>query len=130
MLALSVKQPWAWLILHAGKNIENRTWSTQFRGDFYIHTGLGFDLDGYKRMLPFSHLKCQLPKPENYEKGGIVGTANLVDCVSTRNIDIGTFWFKGPYGFVLDDVEKLDFIPCLGKLKFFEPDLPAKQVVF
>ena len=34
---LSVRQPWAWLILHAGKDVENRTWSHPFRGPVYIH---------------------------------------------------------------------------------------------
>lgn len=35
MKALSIRQPWAWLILHAGKDIENRVWQTRFRGELY-----------------------------------------------------------------------------------------------
>jgi predicted transcriptional regulator len=37
MKALSIKQPWASLIAHGIKNIENRTWKTKFRGRIYIH---------------------------------------------------------------------------------------------
>lgn len=39
--ALSIRQPWAWLILHAGKDIENRTWQTYQRGWFAIHASKG-----------------------------------------------------------------------------------------
>ncbi|WP_339889815.1 ASCH domain-containing protein [uncultured Flavobacterium sp.] len=37
MKALSIKQPWASLIAHGIKDIENRTWKTHFRGRIYIH---------------------------------------------------------------------------------------------
>ena len=37
MKALSIKQPWASLIAHGIKDIENRTWRTHFRGKIYIH---------------------------------------------------------------------------------------------
>lgn len=39
MKALSVKQPWAWAIIHAGKDIEKRTWRTDYRGPLLIHAG-------------------------------------------------------------------------------------------
>ena len=32
MKALSIQQPWAWLIAHGKKDVENRTWATAFRG--------------------------------------------------------------------------------------------------
>ena len=40
MKALSIKQPWAWLICAGYKDIENRDWSTKFRGRIYVHAGL------------------------------------------------------------------------------------------
>ncbi len=30
--ALSLKQPWAWLVVKGYKDIENRSWSTNHRG--------------------------------------------------------------------------------------------------
>ncbi|WP_292721956.1 DNA cytosine methyltransferase [Nostoc sp. JL34] len=37
MKALSVRQPWAWAIIHALKNVENRGWPINYRGDILIH---------------------------------------------------------------------------------------------
>ncbi|MGA1256394.1 MAG: ASCH domain-containing protein, partial [Candidatus Nanopelagicaceae bacterium] len=35
--AISVRQPWAWLITQGFKNIENRTWVCSIRGDVALH---------------------------------------------------------------------------------------------
>jgi len=43
MKALSLKQPYAELILQGKKKIELRTWNTKFRGEFYIHASLTAD---------------------------------------------------------------------------------------
>ena len=40
---LSIKQPWAWLIVNGFKDIENRTWATNYRGPMLIHAGKSFD---------------------------------------------------------------------------------------
>lgn len=37
MKALSIQQPWAWLIVNGYKDVENRDWNTKFRGRFYVH---------------------------------------------------------------------------------------------
>lgn len=42
MKALTVRQPWAWAIIHGGKDVENRTRHTKHRGQLYIHAGLGY----------------------------------------------------------------------------------------
>ena len=47
---LSVRQPWAWLILQGLKPIENRTWSTPYRGPLQLHAGKSFDF-GYAERL-------------------------------------------------------------------------------
>ena len=39
MKAISIKQPWASLIAHGIKDIENRTWRTNYRGRVLIHAG-------------------------------------------------------------------------------------------
>lgn len=41
--ALTIRQPWAWAIIHGGKDIENRSWNTKHRGPLVIHAGMGFD---------------------------------------------------------------------------------------
>ena len=45
MKALSARQPWAWAIIHAGKDIENRTWNTHLRGTFAVHASGNLDKD-------------------------------------------------------------------------------------
>ncbi len=40
MKALSVRQPWGWLIVNGYKDIENRDWNTKLRGRIWIHTGV------------------------------------------------------------------------------------------
>lgn len=37
--ALSIRQPWAWLIVNNHKPVENRSWPTSFRGRFLVHAG-------------------------------------------------------------------------------------------
>jgi len=116
MKALSIRQPWAWAILH-GKDIENRTWTTRFRGRFLIHTGIKFDHEGYLWLLKNCELlSIEIPQPTDFQMGGIVGTANIVDCVSYHK----SAWFSGPVGFVLEDAQPADFIPWRGQLGFFE----------
>ncbi len=41
--ALSIRQPWAELIMQGRKTLEIRTWKTNYRGCIWIHTGLHVD---------------------------------------------------------------------------------------
>jgi hypothetical protein len=43
--ALTIRQPWAWAIIYAGKNIENRSWNTKLRGTIAIHAGFSYVRD-------------------------------------------------------------------------------------
>lgn len=111
--ALSIQQPWAWLIVSGIKAIENRKWSTSFRGPFFIHAGKKFDQSGYEWII--GEMGLSLPKPGEYFLGGIVGKATVVDCVRSHH----SKWFFGPYGFILADASPLPFIPLRGQLGFF-----------
>lgn len=60
---LSVRQPWAWLLCEGLKNVENRNWRTNYRGELYIHAGKSFDWDAFRwlsRAVPlrFAGLKA------------------------------------------------------------------------
>ncbi len=128
MYALSIRQPWAWLIIHAGKDIENREWATAFRGDVLIHASKTMTLAEYEAAvifcmgLPDGTIRSDLEFPTYDELkaqcGGIVGRMTIVDCVK----DYRSPWFCGPYGFVVVDAMALQFSPCRGSLKFFIPD--------
>jgi hypothetical protein len=115
MKALSIQQPWSWLIVHGLKDIENREWSTARRGRILIHAGKRFDRDGslyIHRAFP----DILLPDIAALALGGIVGQCTLVDCVTASE----SRWFVGPFGFVLQDAVPLPFRPCPGRLGFFE----------
>lgn len=114
MIALSIRQPWAWLIVHGYKNIENRTWKTDRRGWFYVHTGNKVDKAGYdhvRRDFPL----IPLPPLAELVRGGIVGQVRLLDCVTAHSSP----WFGGPYGFVLGGAHPLPFVKMPGQLGFF-----------
>jgi hypothetical protein len=119
MKALSVQQPWAWLIVHGYKDIENRKWYTVFRGDVLIHAGKTIDVGAYARLRAL-HPEIPLPPLEALEKqtGGIVGKTRVTDCVKSSESE----WFFGPHGFVLDTEHSspLPFRPLRGQLYFFE----------
>ncbi len=113
MKAISIQQPWAWLITHGHKDIENRTWPTRFRGRILIHAGKKFDEDGYywiRDNFP------DIDLPGNFDLGGIVGETTIVDCVKTFE----SRWFFGLYGFVLKDSVPKEFIPARGQLGIFD----------
>lgn len=114
---ITIKQPWAWLIVNGYKPVENRDWKTLRRGPTLIHASKEVDLAGYEwvaKHLP--EIFGLIPSPHAIEKGGIVGAARLTDCV-TNHLSI---WFFGKYGFVMDDATVLPFMPLKGQLGFFK----------
>lgn len=125
MKALSVRQPWAWLIIHAGKDIENRSWKSFYRGPLIIHASRTMGLADYNAAMRFLADDCfahiTLPSPGQLERGGIIGRVNMIECLE----DDDSPWFCGPFGFVLRNPEPFPFIPVKGALSFFDiPENP------
>jgi hypothetical protein len=78
MKIISIRQPWASLIVSGVKDVENRTWSTRYRGPVLIHASRAIDKisdDEFQARFGMS-LPVALPR------GGVVGVAEIVDCVS------------------------------------------------
>lgn len=115
MKALSIKQPWAWLIVNGYKDIENRNWRRKYRGKLLIHASLKFDKKAYDEITK-SRPDIPLPDPKDYEHGGIVGSVELVDIVTESNSE----WFIGVYGFKLTNPKVLPFKKLKGKVFIFE----------
>lgn len=122
--ALSLKQPWAELILQGKKTIEIRTWETKFRGSFYIHASKQVDLEacGFFGIDPASLVT-----------GCIVGSATLSDVKEYFSEEgflsdglkhrVNFYGFSRPrFGFLLKDVKRLTPIPMKGALNFFKVD--------
>ena len=125
MKALSIRQPWAWLITNGYKDIENRSWNTSYRGLILIHAGKqidrDFSYDVATTILGWSNESW--PSPGTFQKGGIIGCARLVDVV----VQHLSPWFEGPYGFVLTNAHPLPFVPLRGQLGLFDvaPEIEA-----
>lgn len=103
--ALSIRQPWAWAILHGGKRVENRTWYTSYRGPIYLHAALRVDYDAIEGL--FEVISSVDPRPPAY-RGAIVGKADLVDCVRPEAVPVDQYsWAMGPWCFVFERVVAL-----------------------
>lgn len=117
MKALSLKQPFAELVVSGRKKIELRNWNTKFRGEFLIHASKSPDK---KAMKAFGFNSLPL--------GCIVGKAKLIEVKHYVNEDAhskdkelhlaNSSW--GNYGFVLAEAQRTKETPCNGKLGFWE----------
>lgn len=121
-LALSVRQPWAWAIIHAGKDVENRgpmmvRHLQQKTGRRAIHAAKGMTRDEYDSVGEFmARLGVTVPPPHELLRGGIIGSVTVDRIVTTMQ----SRWFMGPRGLVLSDPAPCDFIPALGALGYFK----------
>lgn len=137
MKVLSIRQPWAWLIMCGLKDVENRTWKTDYRGEFGVHAGKKFDWDALivlrEMRIPswmiqsmIAHFGLELADTPEKSKvtaglgefGVILGTVRLTDCTK-KNTSI---WCDdGLYHFCLSKPNPWkDLVPASGKLGFWE----------
>lgn len=124
MKALSLTQPWAWLVAHGPKSIENRVWNTTFRGYFLIHAAKGMKADDWYSANAFAQAidpGICIPQPAQLERGGIIGSAFLQYVMSPCAPDERESDWHMPeqFGFVLAEREVLPFTPCKGALGFW-----------
>jgi hypothetical protein len=119
MKVLSIRQPWAWLIVNGHKDVENRSWETFYRGPILIHAGKTMARVYYDAIAEsvLDDFDIALPAYEQLERGGIVGKAELYDC--RRELD--SRW-KDPdsFGFLLSGAVPLPFRRATGKLGIFD----------
>ncbi|KXK11649.1 MAG: hypothetical protein UZ14_CFX002002691 [Chloroflexi bacterium OLB14] len=120
MKAITVRQPWAWAIIYAGKDVENRTWKTNIRGRVAIHASQAMTRAEYEegcKSIRKRKPKIKIPAYEDMSLGAIVGTVEIVDCVEDSDSD----WYTGYVGFVLKRPKKLQkAIKCKGALSFWD----------
>ena len=105
MKVLTIKQPWATLIMQGNKRFEFRSWQTKYRGDLLIHAGKGIDKEAMKRLVD-----C------------IKMSSEFKEMLLKENADIYTdSSFKENYGWQLENVEVFDEpIEAKGKLSLWE----------
>jgi hypothetical protein len=147
MRALSIRQPWAYLIVGGMpimervpqgpgtysvrwsgkvvlKDIENRTRPTKFRSRVYVHASkqeANFDeADPFLLKMGFAPITSLYAFSPKLGRQVILGEVDIVDCVTESKSP----WFTGPYGWVLANPVLYDKpIPCKGKQGFFIPEI-------
>jgi len=113
MVALSLRQPWGWLVVQGYKDIENRIWQVPAKGRIWIHASKTLDRMGcewVQRHFP------EIELPAEFDRGGLIGTVEHLGCVAQSHSP----WFTGPWGHILRAPEPCRFRPCRGRLGFFE----------
>lgn len=119
MKALTIWEPWAWAIVAAGKDVENRTWAPPraLLGErIVIHAGKRVDEDAIDDIEWL--IEREVPRRE-LAPGCLVGTALLVR-ISTSS---ASPWFSGPFGWELRDPWRGAPVPCRGAQGLW--DVPA-----
>lgn len=110
MKAITIKQPWASLIVAGLKDVENRTWKTNYRGRVLIHAGVskkeGWNLTANQQMcVAKSNKELSKTKFEDLPFGAILGSVEIVDCVQNHP----SVWAEqGMWNWVLKNPKKYD----------------------
>ncbi len=118
--AISIRQPWAELILSGRKTIEVRSWTTEFRGSIWVHSGIKADPE-LEQCFGFSELY----------KGGYLGKV-VVEAIIPFDLHRWELWrdrhlcagnyVPGLYAWILSSPEKLSLpVRAPGKLKLYYP---------
>jgi len=133
MKALTISQPFAFLIASGVKYIENRRWSTNYRGALAIHAGKG------TQYLNKDELK-------EYATGAVVAVAKLAACVTLKVIQAKAnsreqgdcipgskiTWkeasihphAEGPWCWILEDVREIEHVKMNGAQGLWEVTIP------
>lgn len=130
MKVLSIREPYASLILSGVKKIETRSWKTNYRGELYIHASLG------KSSPSPEVMKLVLYTNPGY----ILCKAKLVDCIYMTNEYVEQMkkdnpteylcgdYQEGRYAWVLDDVELVEPILVKGHLGIWNYDEKKMEI--
>jgi len=123
--AISVRQPWAWAIIHAGKDCENRSMAAakSFRPAIgrrvYIHaSSYRWDLTNAAAYLKARGIV--MPPVEELSFGGVIGSVSITDIVTAHSSP----WFRGPAALVLADPRPEPFLRLRGQVGLFRVESP------
>ena len=123
MKAITLKEPWASLVVNGYKTYEFRSWKTSYRGKILIHAAKSCDKNNIDRFNSYNL---------DYGNSEIIGEAEIIDCVKVDdelrkkllkvdNVVYSESGFNETYAFVLSNCKKYDkYIPCKGKLNIWQ----------
>lgn len=140
--AISLRQPWAWLVASGHKPIEFRNRGSSFRGECYIHAAKTIDKKAFPWIannIPIDVIRAfmvnGLPDPGMFITGKIIGKARVVDCLTidqaleVRPQDVWLLAARGSLGkraFLIESPVYFPpeaHVPCRGKVfpLFYDP---------
>ncbi|MEM1088634.1 MAG: hypothetical protein AAGH90_12985 [Pseudomonadota bacterium] len=130
LIALSVRQPSAWAIIHGGKDIENRSIGSvragrMEPGRICLHAAVGMSQDEYRYItMRMGEIGCVAPPPGKLVRRAIIGIVDVVDIVKPEETD--SLWMARASatpesrGLVLENPQPIEPIPAAGALGYFE----------
>lgn len=121
MKALSVMQPWAWMMIHQIpdrngkiKDIENRPWRWNYKGPLLIHAAKKYDWFNHHIIESWG-----IAIPKDLPRGGLVGLVTMDGTIEESESP----YFFGPYGFLfLRPIPFKEMVPCAGRQRVFNVD--------
>ena len=134
MLVLTLKQPYAWMVIHGSKDIENRTWVNALLWDlierqepFAVHAGVSIRGDYYDKACAYARSQdpaLRVPPKDDLVLGAILGTAIPAEIFHPDDWLLGRRWhMRDHYGWRLRDRTALPApIPAKGKQGFWSID--------
>jgi hypothetical protein len=112
--ALTVRQPWAELIVAGEKDVENRTWRMKHPELIAIHAGLGFD-------------QHNPPIRRKLDAGAIIGVVEVVECVEGSK---SPWALPGNWHWLLTGARRLSKpIPYRGSLGLWTVDPATERLI-
>lgn len=142
MKALSLRQPWAWAVLHLGKTVENRVRNMGLPkpSEFLIHASLHFSYTYYEEALSWMRVRglipptVQVPNLASMPRGVVIGMATSCQIIRPREHDhpeaTNPWWMEDQYGYVLTHVRATPLVPLRAYLGFFTvPDEVADKAM-
>jgi hypothetical protein len=117
--AIAIRQPWAWAVVHAGKDVENRS-ETAIRAyrlavgcRVYIHASKGMTRVEYERAVEFmASIGVRCPALDEFQFGGIIGSVLVTGIITASR----SLWFRGPHALALADPRPERFRPVRGQV--------------
>jgi hypothetical protein len=131
--ALSLTQPWGWIILHLDKRIENRSRNIgNYRGPVLLHAALRCTEKDWYGAFEFvrdrvgSAAAGRIPHPKYLTRGAIVGRCNIIEQWGKQLpllygdwVEQRKRWYMGAHAWLLADVQETNVVPCKGALGFW-----------
>lgn len=140
MKAITIRQPWAHAILHWGKDVENRSWYTSYRGPLLIHASAAIpprdaivwlaEATGVKAprtdqgTVRIGQVEVTADHLRQLPRGCVVGIVNMYDCVQ----DSESRWAEsGFWHWVFRNPRPMRPIACSGALRLWTAERRTLQ---